>query len=243
MEEPENILRCIEEYFMSLESGKDLAGFKVGITAGPTYEKIDPVRFVGNYSSGKMGFAIAEEFASRGAEVTLVTGPVALQTEHPAINRIDVESAREMLSAAEARFGDMDVCVFAAAVADYRPADTEDHKIKREKQEEIHLKMTRNPDIAATCASSKRPGQFFVGFALETDNEASNAESKLARKNLDMIVLNSLRDQGAGFRTDTNKVTIFTRDASKSFPLKSKREVARDIVDEITELSKKKSLR
>lgn len=230
MEEPENIVERIREYFGRAGS---LSGKKVAITAGPTYERIDPVRFIGNYSSGKMGFALAEECAARGAEVALIAGPVALDVKSPRIRRIDVESAVEMRDAALREFADADIGIFSAAVADYRPETTAGSKIKREKRDNMTLELVKNPDIAAECGEAKRPGQFFVGFALETDNELSNAQSKLERKNLDMIVLNSLRDKGAGFRTDTNKVTIVTREAEKSYPLKSKREVAADIIDAI----------
>ena len=230
MEEPEKIVERIETYFARCGS---MAGKKVMITAGPTYEKIDPVRFIGNFSSGKMGFALAEECAARGAEVTLVTGPVGLKTHSPLISRIDVESAREMNAAAQAYGAQADICIFAAAVADYRPESYTDHKIKRENTDAMTIELVKNPDIAANMAATKREGQMYVGFALETDNECSNARGKLERKNLDMVVLNSLRDAGAGFQTDTNKVTIITKRGQKSFPLKSKREVAADIVDEI----------
>ncbi len=255
MEEPEEICRRVEEYFRlqdaiaaSVARGESdvnlddmaapMSGLKVGITAGPTYEKIDPVRYIGNYSSGKMGFALAEECARRGAEVTLVTGPVALETLHPRIERVDVESARDMCDAACRRFADMDICIFAAAVADYRPEVEHDTKLKREKTGDFCLKLVKNPDIAAKCAESKRDGQTFVGFALETDHESENAVDKLKRKNLDLIVMNSLKDEGAGFRTDTNKVTVFSMDGAKSFPLKSKAEVAVDIIDTILERRK-----
>lgn len=231
MEEPENIVERIKDYFSRTES---LKGKKVAITAGPTYERIDPVRFIGNYSSGKMGFALAEECASRGADVTLISGPVSLSVGSPRIHRIDVESAREMCDAALREFADTDIGIFSAAVADYRPEMTAASKIKREKHDNMTLELVKNPDIAAECGAAKCPGQFFVGFALETDNEISNAQSKLARKNLDMIVLNSLRDKGAGFRTDTNKITIVTADGEVVYPLKTKREVAADIIDAVT---------
>lgn len=227
MEEPENILRRVEAFF---ERGLDLKGVKAAVTAGPTYEKIDPVRFVGNYSSGKMGFAVAGELARRGAEVTLIAGPVNLPT--PAgVKRIDVESAVEMHRIALATSRDADIMVFAAAVADYRPAVEATSKIKRENSEEMNLRLVRNPDIAADCGKAKRTGQILVGFALETDNEKANAGRKLEKKNLDMVVLNSLHDKGAGFRTDTNKITIVTRQEELTFPLKPKTEVAKDIVD------------
>ena len=204
------------------------------ITAGPTYEKIDPVRFIGNYSSGKMGYAIAEECASRGAEVCLVSGPVALTVSNPSIKVINIESAREMLDACEDVFPRADIAIMCAAVADYAPSDVADRKIKREHDEVPVIHLVKNPDIAASLGASKRQGQIIVGFALETDNEFANASEKLRRKNLDMIVLNSLRDKGACFGTDTNKVSVIKSDGSRlDFPMKSKREVAKDIVDSI----------
>lgn len=231
MEEPENIVKAMEAYFASK---CDLSGRRVLITAGPTYERIDPVRFIGNYSSGKMGFAIAEECARRGAEVTLVSGPVSLKCSNPHIKRIDVESARQMLSAAGEAFAGSDVAIMCAAVADYYVENQADSKIKRENNEIPQIKLQRNPDIAATLGANKRPGQVLVGFALETDNEAVNAKLKIEKKNLDFIVLNSLRDKDACFGTDTNKVTIISRDGSeKPFGLKPKADVARDVVDEV----------
>lgn len=228
MEEPENIFKRIEEFFSRRE---DLRGKRVAITAGPTYEKLDPVRFIGNYSSGKMGIALAEECASRGAEVTLICGPVSLETAHASITRIDVESAEQMLEASREPFAKADIGIFAAAVADYRPEVSSESKLKREGREEMTVRLVRNPDIAATLAAGKRENQIFVGFALETDNEHDNALGKLRKKNLDMVVLNSLKDAGAGFGTDTNKITLICNDGTeKSFPLKSKREVAADIV-------------
>lgn len=231
MEEPEKIFTRIEEYF---QRQNDLKGKRVAITAGPTYEKLDPVRFIGNYSSGKMGIALAEECASRGAEVTLICGPIALNTSVRGITRIDVESAQEMLEASREPFAKADIGIFAAAVADYRPAVRADDKIKREGVDDMTLKLVKNPDISATLASEKREDQMFVGFALETNKEHDNALKKLRGKNLDMIVLNSLNDKGAGFGTDTNKITILKKDGTeKSFSLKSKREVAKDIIKEI----------
>lgn len=231
MEEPENIVKAMEAYFASK---CDLSGRRVLITAGPTYERIDPVRFIGNYSSGKMGFAIAEECARRGAEVTLVSGPVSLKCSNPHIKRIDVESARQMLSAAGEAFAVSDVAIMCAAVADYYVENQADSKIKRENNEVPQIKLQRNPDIAATLGANKRPGQVLVGFALETDNEAVNAKLKIEKKNLDFIVLNSLRDKDACFGTDTNKVTIISRDGSeKPFGLKPKADVAKDVVDEV----------
>lgn len=231
MAEPEDIVAELNRFF---NSRNDLAGKKVLITAGPTYEKIDPVRFIGNYSSGKMGYAIAEEAASRGADVVLVSGPVALTARHPAIKLIKVESAREMRDAAVAEYAGTDIAILSAAVADYAPADPSDVKIKREGHEAPTIKLVKNPDIAAELGRTKCLGQLLVGFALETNDEETNALAKLTRKNLDMIVLNSLRDTGAGFGTDTNKITIMTAGGRTSkFPLKSKTEVAADIVDAI----------
>lgn len=228
MEEPESIVKAMEAFF---ESQSDMAGCRVMITAGPTYERIDPVRFIGNYSSGKMGFALAEECARRGAEVTLVCGPVSLRCDNPRIKRVDVESAREMLAAAEEAFATSDVAIMCAAVADYYVENQATSKIKREKDEIPQIVLKRNPDIAATLGAKKRPGQVLVGFALETDNETANARLKIERKNLDFIVLNSLRDKDACFGTDTNKVTIIDRNGQETaFGLKPKSEVARDIV-------------
>lgn len=234
MEEPENILAVLDAFF---DSRADLKGKRVLVTAGPTHEKIDPVRFIGNCSSGKMGYAIADEAAARGAEVTLVSGPVAIKPSHPGVNVVPVESAGEMLAACEQAFGQADIAVMCAAVADYAPADVADRKIKREHDEVPVIRLVKNPDIAATLGARKRPGQLLAGFALETDNEASNAKEKIRKKNLDMIVLNSLRDAGAGFQTDTNKVTIIAADGSEHpFGLKSKKEVAADIIDFIINL-------
>lgn len=231
MEEPENIVKYLEAFFARTQ---DLAGRHVLITAGPTYEKIDPVRFIGNYSSGKMGYALAEECASRGAKVTLVSGPVSIKAVNPAITVIPVESAREMLDECKREFPSSDIAIMCAAVADYAPANTSDHKIKREHDEVPVITLVKNPDIAATLGAGKTAQQRLVGFALETDNETVNAEEKLLRKNLDMIVLNSMRDKGAGFGVDTNKVTIITRNNGKvDVPLKPKTQVAADIIDEI----------
>ncbi|MBR1934657.1 MAG: phosphopantothenoylcysteine decarboxylase, partial [Muribaculaceae bacterium] len=193
---------------------------------------IDPVRFIGNYSSGKMGFALAAECAARGADVTLVAGPVALPLPHPAVTRIDVESAQQMHDAVVERFADADVAIMCAAVADYCVENVAQSKIKREKDDIPVIRLKKNPDIARAIGMMKRPGQITVGFALETDNEQFNAMDKLERKNLDFIVLNTLRDKGAGFKTDTNKVTIMRRNGVNSAgELKDKRLVARDIVD------------
>ncbi|MDE5918213.1 MAG: bifunctional phosphopantothenoylcysteine decarboxylase/phosphopantothenate--cysteine ligase CoaBC [Duncaniella sp.] len=230
MEEPENIVKVLEGYFAR---SLTLAGKRVLVTAGPTYEKIDPVRFIGNYSSGKMGYALAEECAARGAEVTLVSGPVSVTTKDPRVKVVKVESAREMLAECEKAFPVSDISIMCAAVADYAPAAVADRKIKREHSEVPVIELVKNPDIAATLGARKKPGQILAGFALETDNEASNAVEKLERKNLDLIVLNSMRDKGAGFGTDTNKITIIDREGSHPYPLKSKTEVAADIVDSI----------
>lgn len=234
MEEPEVIASVLDRFF---DRGMSLAGKHIMITAGPTYEKIDPVRFIGNYSSGKMGYAIAEEAASRGADVTIVSGPVALKAVNPRIKVVDVESAREMLEACERIFPSCDTAIMCAAVADYAPAHPADRKIKREHDDLPVIELVKNPDIAATLGAMKKPGQRLVGFALETDNEMPNALHKLKAKNLDMIVMNSLRDKGAGFRTDTNKVTIYKLDGGElHFDMKPKREVASDIIDTLLSL-------
>lgn len=229
MEEPDNIVRILEDYFAK---GAELAKKKVVITAGPTYEKIDPVRFIGNYSSGKMGYALAEECAARGAEVILVSGPVQLTTSHPGIRRIDVESAAEMHEATLREFADSDAAILCAAVADFTPEEVADHKIKRE-HDDLMLRLKPTHDIAAALGQRKQAHQCLVGFALETDHEAEHAQNKLRRKNLNFIVLNSLRDAGAGFRHDTNKITILDAEGSTAYPLKSKKEVAADIVDRL----------
>ena len=229
MEEPDNIVRILEDYFAK---GAELAKKRVVITAGPTYEKIDPVRFIGNYSSGKMGYALAEECAARGAEVILVSGPVQLTTSHPGIRRIDVESAAEMHEATLREFADADAAILCAAVADFTPEEVADHKIKRE-HDDLMLRLKPTHDIAAALGQRKQAHQCLVGFALETDHEAEHAQNKLRRKNLNFIVLNSLRDAGAGFRHDTNKITILDAEGSTAYPLKSKKEVAADIVDRL----------
>ncbi|MBQ7462163.1 MAG: bifunctional phosphopantothenoylcysteine decarboxylase/phosphopantothenate--cysteine ligase CoaBC [Bacteroidaceae bacterium] len=229
MEEPERIVEALERFF---EKQQRLTGKKVLITAGPTYEKIDPVRFIGNYSSGKMGFALAEVCAEQGADVTLISGPVTLQTKHPAIRRIDVESAAEMYEAASKSFPKADIAILCAAVADFTPKTTADKKIKR-KGDNLKLELQPTQDIAAALGAVKKKKQLLVGFALETDNELKNAQDKMKRKNLDFIVLNSLQDKGAGFRVDTNKVTIIDHQGLTAFDTKSKREVAEDIVERI----------
>ena len=228
MEEPEKIVEVLEQYFAKQQK---LAGKKVLITAGPTYEKIDPVRFIGNYSSGKMGLALAEVCAEQGAEVTLICGPVMLQANHPNIKRIDVESAQQMYEVSIKHFPKADICILCAAVADFTPKTTADKKIKR-KGDDLTIKLQPTQDIAAALGAQKKKKQVLVGFALETDNELKNAKDKMERKNLDLIVLNSLQDKGAGFRVDTNKVTIIDRhNGLTAYDTKTKREVAEDIVE------------
>ncbi|MBQ0019924.1 MAG: bifunctional phosphopantothenoylcysteine decarboxylase/phosphopantothenate synthase [Bacteroidales bacterium] len=265
MEEPEKIIEVLEEFFAKKEAEtkggetentsiaqasvsvladegnesvpQDLKGKRILITAGPTYEKIDPVRFIGNYSSGKMGLALAEECACRGAIVELICGPIQLTTSHPNIRKTDVESAQQMYEASTSLFEKCNVGILCAAVADFTPADVADKKIKREALAEekgelvLHLKPTQ--DIAKALGKMKKAEQVLVGFALETNDEALHAKEKLDKKNLDFIVMNSLRDNGAGFRHDTNKITIISKDAAIPFPLKSKKEVATDIVNEL----------
>lgn len=212
-----------------------LQGQRWLVTAGPTYERIDSVRFIGNYSSGKMGFALAQALADAGAEVELVSGPTSLSISHPRIHRTSVESACEMYAAATEAFPRCNGAILSAAVADYRPSECADHKLKKNGNEGMHLDLVQNPDILATLGSMKTSEQTLVGFALETDNEEANAQHKLEKKNLDYIVLNSLRDKGAGFGVDTNKVTIIGRNGSrKESPLMSKQEVAHLIIKTIT---------
>lgn len=233
MEEPEKIVEAVAAFFATKQT---LSKKKILITAGPTFEKIDPVRFIGNYSSGKMGYALAETCAERGAEVTLVSGPVTIQANHPAIHIIKVESADEMYGACLEHFPRMDAALFCAAVADYRPELATASKLKR-REENMSLPLVANKDIAASMGSLKKGQQITAGFALETDNEQVHAKEKLQKKNLDFIVLNSLNDSGAGFQTDTNKVTIIDRSGkTQEFTLKSKKEVAGDIIDKLTEL-------
>ena len=229
MEEPEKIVEILDKFF---EPGSGLSGRKILITAGPTYERIDPVRFIGNYSSGKMGFALAEECAGRGAEVTLIAGPVQQRVHHPNIRRIDVESAVEMYEHAVRLYPAMDTGILCAAVADFTPAAVAEKKIKRgDDNLTLHLRPTH--DIAATLGKMKKEGQVLVGFALETDNESRNAQSKLKRKNFDFIVLNSLNDAGAGFRSDTNRISIIDGQGRSDYDLKPKSEVAKDIINRI----------
>ena len=207
---------------------------KVLITAGPTVEPIDPVRFIGNYSTGKMGYALAEAFAYKGAEVLLISGPSSLQPVHPRIKLTRVTTADQMYQAVLEQFAEADVLVFAAAVADYKPKVAAAQKIKKNEQT-LTIELVKNVDIAAEIGAQKRPEQFAVGFALETENEEENARAKLNKKNLDLIVLNSLRDQGAGFGHDTNQVKLIDARRTVPFGLKSKKEVAHDIVTAITD--------
>ncbi len=232
MAEPEHILKTLEQWF-----GKKcgLAGKKVLITAGPTREKIDPVRYISNFSTGKMGYALAEEAARRGAEVTLVSGPVSLRTTDPNITVIDVETADEMLAACLKVFPETDIAIMCAAVADYAPAHYHSSKIKRETDAIESIELRRNPDIAANLGKIKSDSQILVGFALETDNAEQHGRDKLVRKNLDMIVINSLATPGAGFGTDTNCVTIIKADGQRyDYTTRPKQEVARDILDVLT---------
>lgn len=234
MEEPERIVAVLDDYFDSLQPSA-LRGKKVVITAGPTYEKIDPVRFIGNYSSGKMGFAIAEACRRRGAHVVLVAGPVALSC-HATIQRIDVESCEQMYAAAVHEFADADVAILSAAVADYRPATIANEKIKREKKGAMDLHLEPTHDIAAEIGRMKQPHQRVIGFALETNDEENNALQKLEKKNADFIVLNSLRNEGTCFRTDENKIAIIGRTFRKDFDKKPKAVVAEDILDAVESL-------
>ena len=233
MEEPEIIVDVLDKFFD--ESAKPLDGKKIMITAGPTYEKIDPVRFIGNYSSGKMGFALAEACAAKGAEVTLIAGPVSLSTPHSGIRRIDVESCEEMYRAAVEAYDTSDAAILCAAVADFRPEHTAEKKIKREK-DDLVLRLTPTHDIAAELGRRKKSGQALIGFALETNNEETNAMLKLEKKNLDFIVLNSLRNEGTCFQSDENQIKIISRHGCKEFPKKKKDDVAADIVNELCNL-------
>ena len=233
MEEPEIIVAWLNDHF---KKKSRFNGKRVLITAGPTHEKIDPVRFIGNYSSGKMGYALAKTFADEGASVELISGPVNLNLENPAVNTHRVVSADEMNQVAGILFPDMDIIVFAAAVADYKPVNPLASKIKRT-GDELVLTLAPTEDIAARLGRHRLKGQILVGFALESEDAVANASKKLADKNLDLIVLNRLSDPGAGFNVDTNKVIIIGKDNNqKDFELKSKDRVARDIVDEIYNL-------
>ena len=238
MEEPENIVKALDKFFsVSSESQStlyDLIDKKILITAGPTYEKIDPVRFIGNYSSGKMGFALAEECSRRGAKVVLVAGPVSLTCSNR-IQRVDVESCREMCEVAVAEFPNCDVAILCAAVADFRPETISEQKIKRV-GDELLLKLKPTQDIAATIGSMKGEGQRIVAFALETNEEESNAQRKLEKKNADFIVLNSTRIPGTTFQSDDNQITIINKEGKKNYAKKPKTEVARDIIDELVSI-------
>lgn len=234
MEEPAVIAKSLEDYFKSQNQLKDK---RVLITAGPTYEKIDPVRFIGNYSSGKMGYALAEECAERGAEVELVSGPVSINLNRANIHITKVESAAQMYAAAVNAFPKTDIAILCAAVADFTPRETKDVKIKREKGD-MAIQLVPTKDIAAELGRMKKESQFMVGFALETNDETNNAINKLKAKKLDFIVLNSLNDKGAGFSVDTNKITIISDTSKYEYSLKPKREVAKDIIDKICELYK-----
>lgn len=229
MEEPEVIADRLDQFFSEKSQPSPIAGKKVVITAGPTYEKIDPVRFIGNYSSGKMGFAIAEECLRRGADVTVVAGPVSLSCSS-GIRRLDVESCQDMYDAATSEFADADVAILAAAVADFRPALVADRKIKRGKDDMV-ITLCPTHDIAAALGASKKAGQTLVAFALETNDEEANAMRKLEKKNADFVVLNSLRNEGTCFRTDQNQIEIVSRDGKTSYEKKSKADTASDIVD------------
>lgn len=231
MEEPEEIYRQVMAALTAAPTTGRLKGRRVLITAGPTQEKIDPVRYIGNFSTGKMGFALAEAVAAEGAEVELIAGPVALTTSHPRIHRTDVQSALQMCDAATRLFPSCTDAILCAAVADYRPAVAADDKIKREGQDALTLQLVQNPDIAATLGGMKQQGQRLVGFALETSDAARHGAEKLQRKQLDHIVVNSLADEGAGFGVDTNKVTILSADGTSTpLPLASKSEVAHHII-------------
>jgi len=232
MEEPERIISFLDDFFY--EKKNELKGRKVMITAGPTYEKIDPVRFIGNYSSGKMGFALAEECARRGAEVTLLSGPVSLSCSQ-GIHRINVESCQEMYETAVAEFPKQDAAILCAAVADFRPKEIAGKKIKRGNGELV-IQLAPTNDIAAELGRNKRAGQRLIGFALETDNEQNNARKKLEKKNFDFIVLNSTRNEDTTFRSNNNQVSVISKDFVKEYGKKSKREVAQDIIDELSRL-------
>lgn len=230
MEEPENIAQIIHEYFMG---DSKIKGKKIIITGGPTFEPIDPVRFIGNHSSGKTGVLLADECAKRGAKVTLITGPTQAKVKDPTVHVIKVQSAQEMMSEVENIWSLQDIGIFSAAVADYRPEDPAKEKIKKQ-EDAMTIKLVKNPDILYWAGQNKKEAQYLVGFALETENEAANAAKKLEKKNLDLLVLNSLRDEGAGFGHDTNKVSFLKKNNKiRSFELKDKSAVMADIIDEI----------
>jgi phosphopantothenoylcysteine decarboxylase/phosphopantothenate--cysteine ligase len=228
MAEPEKLFSILDSLFLTSNS---LSGKKFLITAGPTYELIDPVRFIGNHSSGKMGYAIASTILNRGGEVILISGPTKLDLKHPKLNLIRVQSAQNMLDSVQSNWSRVDVGIFSAAVADYRPISIVGHKIKKS-DENLTIELVKNPDILGWAGSNKKNGQLLIGFALETNDGKQYAQDKLARKNLDFIVLNTLEDQGAGFGHDTNKISIFDNHNNfTSFELKTKVDVAIDIVD------------
>lgn len=232
MAEPETIVEALEHFFGTKQ---DFKGKKVLVTAGPTHEKIDPVRFIGNYSSGKMGFALAEELAQRGAKVTLIAGPTALAAKHQNIKQVNVTSAQEMYAAAKSAFEKADIGIMAAAVADYTPTNPAQNKLKKENRDGLNLTLQPTQDIAKALGTVKKQNQVLIGFALETDNELENAHKKLNSKNLDFIVLNSMNDRGAGFQSNTNKITIITRNYEEiAFNLKPKKLVAVDIVNQLS---------
>lgn len=233
MAQPERIVETIEDFFEGGENHQSLVGKNVLITAGPTYEAIDPVRFIGNHSSGKMGFSLAEEAANRGAKVILISGPSAQKISHQNIELYRVASASEMFEKVFDHYETADIAIASAAVADYAPKEVASEKIKK-KEDSLTIELVKNPDILQTMGDRKT-NQFLVGFALETQNEEDNAKGKLDRKNLDMIVLNSLRDEGAGFQKDTNKIKIFTKTDRVEFSLKSKKAVAKDILNFVQE--------
>ena len=238
MAEPHDIAERVENFFARRDGS--LRGKKVMITAGPTYEKMDPVRFIGNYSSGKMGYAIAEEIANRGADVTLISGPVKITTSNLNISLVKVENAKQMYEAARKAFPDCDAAIMTAAVADFAPAQQAEQKIKH--HDAFTIALTPNPDIAAELGKMKTPSQTLAGFALETTDEMSNAQGKLAKKNMDFIVLNSLADKGAGFMVDTNKVTIIEQNGTTTpYPLKAKTEVAADVADTLERIMQTKN--
>lgn len=230
MMEPEHILEAVESHF---SKEQDFKGKKVLITMGPTQEALDPVRFISNHSSGKMGLALAKAFLSRGAEVFVVSGPITLDVDKSKFNWTDVKSAKEMYSASNKLHGLMDICVFAAAVADYAPAQIASEKIKKS-DAELSIELVKNVDIAFELGKQKRPGQLHIGFALETENEKENAKAKLDKKNFDLIVLNSMKEKGAGFQLDTNRVHIFQKDGkSISSEVANKSKIATLILDQI----------
>lgn len=234
MAEPEDIVKHLDAFFS--ENNTPLKGLKALVTAGPTYERIDPVRFIGNFSSGKMGIAVAEALAERGANVTLVLGPSHERIYHQRVTTVNVESAQQMYEACNKAFADAHIAVLAAAVADYRPQEQAKEKIKK-KDEKLTLELTKTADILASLGKIKQPWQTLVGFALETTNELEHAQEKLSKKNADMIVLNSLRDEGAGFGHDTNKITLVTHNgAPVTLPLQSKADAAAAIVNQIIEI-------